>query len=696
MSKSPTIQPIRKLLIANRGEIAIRIARTCRRLGIATVAVYSDADADAPFVRAADEALHIGPAAPSESYLNVEVLLAAARNSGADAVHPGYGFLSENAGFARACTEAGLRFVGPSPEAIEAMGSKSRAKAIMEEHGVPVVPGYRGEDQSEARLLTEAERIGFPLLVKAAAGGGGKGMRIVESADKLKEAIAAAKREAASAFGEDELLLEKYIASGRHVEFQIFGDQHGNTLHLLERECTIQRRYQKVIEESPSPALTPAVRKRMGEAAVQAARALNYHNAGTVEFMLEGHGDAASFYFLEVNTRLQVEHPVTELVTGLDLVEWQIAVAEGRALPLEQAAVQAEGYAIQCRLYAEDPARDFMPATGTVQRWEIPVVEGLRADSAVESGSEISVHYDPMIAKLLVHAPDRATAHRRMAYALRHLTCLGTTTNRDFLRRVVEHPEFQAGAYDTHFLDRHPQLAKPEEAVAMPGENQNEIDAHGPTRLPPLQAAALAASVHGAWQRSQRRAILPALPKGWTNNPYGPVPERWSDGTQTVAVELEWNERSATAKMEGHTVEAKILHADAGSLRLAIDGRQSQWAIHRQAKDAGGNLDQGERCWLQHPEHGAFALEEIERFPLSDADAADGGYTAPMPSQVQQVLVQSSQAVEAGAPLVVLLSMKMENTVYATASGTVAEVLVAEGENIEAGALLLRFETEEP
>ena len=698
-----TARPIRTLLIANRGEIAARIARTCRRLGIRSVAVHSDADAEAPFTREADEALRIGPAEPAASYLDLEALLDAARRAGADAVHPGYGFLSENAAFARAVIDAGLVWVGPHPRAIEAMGSKSRAKALMAEHGVPVVPGYRGEDQSADRLEREAGAIGFPLLVKAAAGGGGKGMRIVREAGALRSAVEAARREAAAAFGDDELLLEKYIESGRHVEFQIFGDRHGNVVHLLERECSIQRRYQKVVEESPSPALTPGLRERMGAAAVAAARALAYDNAGTVEFILEGEGDEARFYFLEVNTRLQVEHPVTELVTGLDLVEWQLLAAEGRPLPLAQEAVRAEGYAVQVRLYAEDPAEDYRPATGTVRQWAVPAVEGLRADSAVEAGSVITPHYDPMIAKLIVHGPDRATAHRRLAYALRQLVCLGTVTNRDFLRRIVEHPDFAAGRYDTHFLERHPELARPS------AEGRDPAAAPSPGDLPaPGAEAALAAALHGHALRRARRRLLPALSPGWTNNDYGPLPETWTDGENAWPVRLRWRDgHEAEARLgEDEARAVRLLAADAGSVRFSINGHARTWRVERAARHAGGprgpvadrgpgQADQGETCWLQHPEGGAFRLEEQERFPLPGTEAVAGGYEAPMPGQVLRVLVAEGQAVRAGDPLVVLLSMKMENTVAAAEDGTVTEVRVAEGQTIEAGHLLIVLDAAE-
>ena len=432
---------ITAILIANRGEIASRVIRTCRKMGIKAIAVYSEADRHAPFVAQADEAVFLGGSAPSESYLDVEKIIGAAKRTGADAIHPGYGFLSENAAFAERCAREGIAFIGPHPEAIRAMGSKSEAKSLMKQAGVPVVPGYQGEDQSNERLVKEATSMGFPVLLKAAAGGGGKGMRIVHEAAGVQAAIDAAKREAKSAFGDDELIVEKYIASGRHIEFQIFGDQHGNAIHLLERECTIQRRYQKVIEESPSPVMGDDLRARMGEVAVNAAKALRYDNAGTVEFIYDD--KTGEFYFLEVNTRLQVEHPVTEEVTGLDLVQLQIKSAQGIPLRVKQDEVKGRGYAIECRLYAEDASNDFMPVTGTVERFSWPEVDGLRVETAIESGSAITVHYDPMIAKLVVWGDDRTTAQRRMAYVLRHLVCLGTTTNQALLLELLDHPELQ-------------------------------------------------------------------------------------------------------------------------------------------------------------------------------------------------------------------------------------------------------------
>ena len=441
-----------KILIANRGEIACRIIRTAKALGYRTVAVFSDADAGALHVRQADEAVRIGAPPARDSYLNVAALLAAAKVAGADAVHPGYGFLSENAAFAEACAGAGLIFVGPPPAAIHAMGNKARAKKLMAAAGIPCVPGYEGADQSDATMLAEGRRVGFPLMVKAAAGGGGRGMRLVTSPDELANALTRARSEAASAFGSGELILERAITEGRHIEFQIFADRHGNVVHLGERDCSVQRRHQKVIEETPSPAVSADLRTTMGEAAVAAARAIDYVGAGTVEFLLDRSG---KFYFLEMNTRLQVEHPVTEAVTGLDLVAWQLRVAAGENLPLEQHHIQRNGHAIEARLYAEDPHSNFLPQSGTLIAWRPASGEGVRIDHGLASGAGVSPFYDPMLAKVIAHGASREEARRRLIVALENTVALGLVTNRSFLIAVLRHPAFAAGEATTDFIDRY-------------------------------------------------------------------------------------------------------------------------------------------------------------------------------------------------------------------------------------------------
>jgi acetyl-CoA carboxylase biotin carboxylase subunit len=444
---------LRRILIANRGEIAIRICRACRETGIGSVAVYSDVDADAPHVHAADRAVRIGPAAPSESYLSIPALLEAARASGADAVHPGYGFLSENAAFARACQAHGIVFIGPPADVIARMGSKIAARALMIASGVPVVPGVTPADQSDAGVLAAAREIGYPVLVKASAGGGGKGMRALRGDDDAREMIPAARREAEGAFRDGTLYVERLLERPRHVEIQVFADGHGNVVHLFERECSVQRRHQKIVEESPSPALTSALRDRMGAAAVAAARASGYRNAGTIEFLLEGEGEAARFYFLEMNTRLQVEHPVTEAVAGIDLVHAQIAVAAGGPLPWTQAALAQRGHAIECRVYAEDPAHDFVPQAGPLLCYREPRGPGIRVDSGVREGMTIPVHYDPLLAKLIVWGETRTAAADRASSALRAFPVLGIRTNIPFLLRLLGHPDFRAGRLHTGFVD---------------------------------------------------------------------------------------------------------------------------------------------------------------------------------------------------------------------------------------------------
>ena len=451
----------RTLLVANRGEIACRVMRTARAMGLRTVAVYSDADRNALHVRTADAAYPVGPAPARDSYLRIDRIIDAARRSGADAIHPGYGFLSENAAFAEACADAGITFVGPPPDAIRAMGSKSAAKALMARAGVPLVPGYHGDDQDPALLAREAARIGFPVLIKASAGGGGKGMRVVEAAAGFAENLALAQGEARASFGDDRVLVERYLQRPRHIEVQVFADAHGHVLHLFERDCSLQRRHQKVLEEAPAPGMTPERRDAMGRAACDAARAIGYRGAGTVEFIAEGN----SFFFMEMNTRLQVEHPVTELITGQDLVAWQLRVAAGERLPLTQDQLRIDGHAMEARLYAEDPARDYMPSTGTVHHLRFPA--GVRVDSGVAEGDAITVHYDPMVAKLIVHAPTRPEAVARLEAALAGCEVVGVQTNLPLLRRVAGHEEFRAGGIDTGFLQRHPELSQAEDTAPL-------------------------------------------------------------------------------------------------------------------------------------------------------------------------------------------------------------------------------------
>ncbi|MDX1606051.1 MAG: biotin carboxylase N-terminal domain-containing protein, partial [Candidatus Competibacterales bacterium] len=513
------------VLIANRGEIACRIARTCRRLGIRSVGVYSDADRGALHVEACDEARRLGPAPARDSYLRIDRVIEAARNSGAGAIHPGYGFLSENADFAEACAAAGLVFIGPPAAAIRAMGSKAAAKALMEKAGVPLVPGYHGTDQDPDRLAAEAERIGYPMLLKASAGGGGKGMRIVERPEVFAEALAAARREAAAAFGDERMLVEKYLLRPRHIEVQVFADGHGNALHLFERDCSIQRRHQKIVEEAPAPGLDAARRAAMGDAAIAAARAVDYQGAGTVEFIAEADG---GFYFMEMNTRLQVEHPVTEMITGQDLVEWQLRVAAGEPLPLDQARLAPNGHALEVRLYAEDPARDFLPATGTLVHLRFPEPGGpVRIDTGVRPGDRIDIHYDPLLAKLIVHDRDRAAALRRLRTALAACGVVGVTSNLAFLQAIADHPAFADDLPDTGFVERHLEALLPAPQPAP--DTVLALAALG--ELLHIDAAAQAAAAHDPDPWSPWHAT-----DGWRLNDDNHHSLHFQDGTQTRTV----------------------------------------------------------------------------------------------------------------------------------------------------------------
>jgi acetyl-CoA carboxylase biotin carboxylase subunit len=496
--------PIRRLLVANRGEIAVRIFRACRELDIATIAVHSTIDRTALHVRTADEAVEIGPPAPAESYLRIDAIVDAARRTGADAVHPGYGFLAENAAFAAACRDAGLIFVGPPPEAIARMGSKLGARALMTSAGVPVVPGGTPADQTDAGIRAAALEVGVPLLVKASAGGGGKGMRVVTRLEELDEAIGAARREALGAFGDGTLYVERLVREPRHVEVQVMADRHGNVVHLFERECSVQRRHQKIVEETPSPAVTPALRARLGEAAVRAARAAGYENAGTIEFLVEGRGDEARYYFLEMNTRLQVEHPITEEVTGVDLVHAQLAVAAGGPVPWAQDALGQRGHAIECRVCAEDPRQGFLPQAGRIAALRLPLGPGIRVDAGVEAGDEIPVHYDPLIAKLVARGATRAQAAARARRALEHFVVLGVRTNIALLGRVLAHPRFEAGAIDTGFIE-----AERDRLLAPPAPEHRRaalaaagwFSARGTTAAAP--AAALPVEATDPWETLQ-------------------------------------------------------------------------------------------------------------------------------------------------------------------------------------------------
>lgn len=667
-----------KLLIANRGEIACRVAATARRLGLRTVAVYSDADARSKHVEACDEAVHLGPSPAAESYLAVERLLAAARATGAQAVHPGYGFLSENERFARRCLEAGLVFVGPPPAAIAAMGNKSAAKALMAKAAVPVVPGYHGADQSLEVLRGEATAIGFPVLIKAASGGGGKGMRVVERAQDFEAALRACQREAQAAFGDATVLLERYLERPRHIEVQVFADAHGGYFHLFERDCSMQRRHQKVLEEAPAPGVTPARRAAMGAAAVAAAKAVGYVGAGTVEFIAQGE----DFYFMEMNTRLQVEHPVTEMVTGVDLVEWQLRVAWGERLPwTSQSDVPLRGHALEARLYAERPERGFLPSTGTLAHLRFPehvafarhqVVEAprpaaVRVDAGVRALDEIGPHYDPMIAKLIAWGEDREQARHRLLEALGHTQVVGLHTNLDFLRRLVASPPFAQGALDTGHLGRH-------------------LDALCPAPTPP-STLTLALACAGLLHLEERERGSGGDPwgrrSGWRLNHDLVRPLDFLSATGPAPVQLVYGK-------QGHR-----LRTAQGEWRLSFSARGEDLHLMLGDQPARGTvIREGDRLHVfTSGEH--TVLELVDPLAHAEQDQRAGGLTAPMPGRVVTHLVKEGEAVKRGAALLVMEAMKMEHTITAPADGRVTTWLQRPGEQVAEGARLLEFSPDE-
>lgn len=656
---------IQSILIANRGEIATRIIKTCRRLGIRSIAVYATPDKDLPFVQEADEALALGGNSAKESYLVQDKIIAAAKQSNADAIHPGFGFLSEQADFALRCTNEGFIFIGPNANAIQKMGLKSTAKAIMQQHGVPTIPGYQGEDQRLETLLKEAHQIGYPILIKAIAGGGGKGMRIAYQESEVENALLAAQQEAQNSFGNAAVILERYFDKARHIEFQIFGDQKGNVLHLLERECSIQRRYQKIIEESPSPSLSETLRTKMGEAAVLAAKAINYDNAGTVEFILT---EKEEFFFLEVNTRLQVEHPVTEMITGLDLVEWQILVAEGQTLPLTQDAVQSQGYAIECRLYAEDPSNQFFPATGTILHWETTALEGLRYETGVKSGSEVGIYYDPMLAKIIAHGDNRIIAFRKMHYALSKLKCLGITTNQAFLLDLIKTQAVQQGDYHTNFI-----------AQEFDFDHFNQTKAKG-------HIVALISSLLYRWQQRQKeRNLIPTLRSGWRSNFYQAQQETYQIGEEQFIVSYQDKGTYFNVQIKEQNYSVQLIAFEHTILTLDIDGWQQKISI------ASNNND----YYIHHANYGQLKTILVPRFPDIETEKVKGDYTAPMPSEVLKINVAVGQEVTEGQALITLLSMKMENTIVAQEKGIIEAILVNKGSSITKGTLLLKIKTTE-
>ncbi|WP_374445181.1 acetyl-CoA carboxylase biotin carboxylase subunit [Stella sp.] len=654
----------RSVLVANRGEIACRVMATARRMGMRTIAVHSEADRDALHVRLADEAWPIGPAPARESYLSVPALIAAIRASGAEAVHPGYGFLSENAEFAEAVAAAGAVFVGPPPAAIRAMGSKSAAKALMEQAGVPVVPGYHGQDQSPAVIAAEAARIGYPVLVKASAGGGGRGMRVVARPEDLAAALEGAAREAASAFGDGRLLIEKYLTRPRHIELQVFADAHGAAIHLFERDCSVQRRHQKVIEEAPAPGMTAERRRAMGEAATQAARAIGYAGAGTVEFIAEGE----QFWFMEMNTRLQVEHPVTEQVTGLDLVEWQFRVAAGERLPLAQEQVALAGHAIEARLYAEDPAQDFRPATGRLVHLALPAGPGIRVDSGVAAGDAVSVHYDAMIAKIVAHGRDRGEALARLSAALAATEVAGVATNRDFLARLAVHPAFAAADLDTGFIARHA-------AALLPAPGPAAEDAVAAALALLLAEREAAAADRSPW----------AAADGWRIGERQRRTLAFRDGEHRIVVLVHHAADGWRLEADGLAGEATAERAAGAALAIRFAGRRFRRAVVRS----------GDRFHVFGPSATRVLVLVDPLAPAVSAEAGTGHLTAPMPGRITRVLVAEGDDVAAGQPLLVLEAMKMEHTIRAPAAGRVRRLRYGEGDLVEEGAEMAELATDE-
>ena len=662
-----------KILIANRGEIACRVIKTARRMGIRTVAVYSEADANARHVRLADEAVLLGPAAARESYLVADKILAAAKRTGAQAVHPGYGFLSENADFSEACSASGITFIGPPASAIRAMGSKSEAKKLMGKASVPLTPGYHGDDQTPTLLHQEADQIGYPVLIKAAAGGGGKGMRLVEKSEDFPDALASCKREAISSFGNDHVLIEKYITKPRHIEIQVFADTQGNCVYLFERDCSVQRRHQKVLEEAPAPGMTLERRRQMGEAAVAAAKAVGYVGAGTVEFIANQDG---SFYFMEMNTRLQVEHPVTEMITGQDLVEWQLRVAAGQPLPLAQEQLQIRGHALEARIYAEDANKGFLPSTGQLIRLAPPSESiNVRVDSGVEEGDEISPFYDPMIAKLIVWDEHRDAALARMRKALADYQVVGVTTNIDFLSRLVACPAFAGADLDTGLIERQKDFlfpasqATPRDALLVATVSELLWEQH---------VAKFKAKTSGdPWSPWHAR-------DGWRMNLSAVRTISFRDGDSLLEAQVRYQRDQWQISINGETTLARGKKLEGDAFAVELDDRRLIASVVA--------VESKRSIFINGS---TYSLLRDDPLHIVEAGGAQGGgLTAPMPGKVVALLAQPGQKVDKGAPLLILEAMKMEHTITAPATGIVKAFCYAAGEQVSDGAALVEFEVE--
>ena len=655
------VTPIKKLLVANRGEIARRIMRTAHDMGISTVAIFAEGDARAPFVNEADTAIFLEGRTSTETYLDVEKVINACKRSGADAVHPGYGFLSENEGFAQAIIDAGIKWIGPSPEVIGLMGDKLSAKNLMTEAGVPTLPAIEITDKLD--VLKAADEIGYPVLVKASAGGGGRGMRIVETKEDLEAAVEGAKREALNSFGDDTVFLEKWLDVSRHVEIQILGDTHGNLVHCFERECSIQRRHQKIIEEAPSPAVTEDIRERMGAAAIAAAKKLGYSSAGTVEFLLSGD----EFWFLEVNARLQVEHPVTEEIIGKDLVREQIRVAEGEALSFNQEELSIEGHAIEARLYAENPEKNFLPSPGPVIAWEPSTIGRARFDSGVETGSIITTEFDPMIAKVTVHAPTRREAAARLARVLETTRIQGLTTNRDFLVNTLRTDEYISGDTTTDFIER----VNPDRVITKDQEA--------------LQSAAIAIAIESQAKRRANAKINKRIRGGWRNSTMPDEELTLEAYGEEIKLRYKSNrDNSFNFSFEETSHVVTVIDSGRGSVEIDIDGQRSQYTLDKIGEE-----------WLVHSTFCDFEFKELPRYPISSSDDFGGGLVAPMPGAILSIDIKPGDTVKKGDVLVILEAMKMEHRITAPRDGIVGSVQTEVGEQVENEQLLVTLEEEE-